>query len=119
EGHKDELTECLPNRLKAQGYDTFAFHGAAGLMYDRVRWYPDIGFNNTMFFEANSWPRRCYSFPGACDSDMVDFVAKSLDNPGKVFTYWLTLNSHYSYDSRDIHGDLFPCEKYAVPINSE
>ena len=61
--HKSEMSVCLPNKLKQKGYKTFAFHGAAGLMYDRVRWYPDVGFQELIFFETQSWPRRCYSFP--------------------------------------------------------
>lgn len=117
-GHEERLKGCLPNALKDRGYSTHAFHGAAGLMYDRLSWYPDIGFTNNTFFENHSWPRRCYSFPGACDSDMARHVKESLQQNGKVFSYWLTLNSHYSYDERDIHNDDFDCESVGVPAET-
>jgi len=119
EEHQAELSECLPNKLKHEGYKTFAFHGASGLMYDRVRWYPDIGFQNLTFFENESWPRRCFSFPGACDTDMADNVAQSFQGNEKVFSYWLTLNTHYSYDERDIHDGVIDCNILNVDQNSE
>ncbi|MGK0525317.1 MAG: hypothetical protein ACI92N_002969 [Pseudomonadales bacterium] len=119
QGHKSEMSGCLPNKLVQQGYKTFAFHGAAGLMYDRVRWYPDLGFQESTFFETQSWPRRCYSFPGACDSDMADYVRESFNVEGKVFSYWLTLNSHFSYDTRDIREEGLSCETLGIPGDSQ
>ncbi len=119
EEHQSELLKCLPNQLKKKGYNTFAFHGAAGLMYDRVRWYPDIGFEKSTFFESQPWPRRCFSFPGACDSDMAGYVASSFEGSNKVFSYWLTLNSHYSYDARDIHREIPLCRNIGVEESSE
>ncbi|MCW8125641.1 sulfatase-like hydrolase/transferase [Microbulbifer halophilus] len=119
EEHTEELKQCLPNLLKKRGYKTHAFHGAAGLMYDRMRWYPDVGFDKMTFFESHVWPRRCYSFPGACDSDMADYVKKSLEAKGKVFSYWLTLNSHYTYDKRDIHSDYLDCEHFNLKVGSQ
>tara|TARA_B100002003_G_scaffold247267_1_gene278493 strand:- start:4650 stop:6050 length:1401 start_codon:yes stop_codon:yes gene_type:complete len=119
EDHKSDLSVCLPNRLKEKGYVTHAFHGAAGMMYDRVRWYPDIGFQHSTFFESKKWPRRCFSFPGACDSDMASHVADSFIHDDKVFSYWLTLNSHHSYDPRDIHGETLDCEDSGIPEESQ
>lgn len=117
--HQSELSGCLPNQLKEKGYNTFAFHGASGLMYDRVRWYPDIGFQNVTFFETKPWPRRCFSFPGACDSDMANYVAESFSGEQKVFSYWLTLNSHHSYDERDIHDGEINCRVFNIEQDSE
>lgn len=119
EEHAGELKQCLPNLLKMKGYKTYAFHGAAGLMYDRVKWYPDIGFENMTFFESHVWPRRCYSFPGACDSDMVGYIKRSLEERGKVFSYWLTLNSHYMYDKRDILSSYLDCERFDLKAGSQ
>ena len=119
EEHETELSGCLPNVLRQKGYKTFAFHGASGLMYDRVRWYPDIGFQNLTFFESEPWPRRCFSFPGACDSDMADYVAQSFSGEPKVFSYWLTLNSHHSYDERDIHDEVIDCRVFGIDEASE
>lgn len=111
--------ECLPNLLKVNGYSTRAMHGAVGLMYDRARWYPRAGFEKVTFFESREWPARCYSFPGACDMDLLGEIEKEFALPGKRFFYWLTLNSHSFYDSRDIRYDVFDCEHYGVEGRSE
>lgn len=105
---------CLPRKLKQLGYSTMSMHGASGLMYDRARWYPRVGFENMIFFESRAWPRRCYSFPGACDLDMRGEVEKYFAFQGKRFFYWLTLNTHSFYDSRDLSRDFFDCERYGV-----
>ena len=117
-GHERSLDKCVPNRMKKAGYETFAFHGAAGLMYDRAKWYPTIGFDNTTFFENYSWPSRCYSFPGACDVDMANMVSKAFRSSGKIFGYWLTLNTHHYYDLRDLSVDAFNCQAFGVDVNT-
>ncbi|MBZ9611345.1 sulfatase-like hydrolase/transferase [Rheinheimera maricola] len=105
---------CLPNKLKQSGYKTYAMHGATGVMYDRIYWYPRAGFESSTFFETQVWPRRCFSFPGACDIDMIETASKALSSSDPTFLYWLTLNSHSVYDTRDIHIDLFDCENFNV-----
>lgn len=118
-----EVTEgfekCLPNLLREKEYNTRAMHGAVGLMYDRARWYPRAGFEKVTFFESKKWPSRCYSFPGACDIDMLEEIEREFSMPGKRFFYWLTLNSHSFYDSRDIRYDVFDCEHFGITTASE
>ena len=106
--------DCLPNKLRAAGYKTHAMHGATGVMYDRIYWYPRAGFDSSTFFETKAWPRRCFSFPGACDIDMIESASKAFSSSGPTFLYWLTLNSHSVYDTRDIHLDIFDCESFNV-----
>jgi phosphoglycerol transferase MdoB-like AlkP superfamily enzyme len=72
-----------------------------------------------LFFENRIWPRRCFSFPGACDLDMFDDVIKFFDAPGQRFFYWLTLNTHARYDARDIDEYKFDCEVFNVSASSE
>lgn len=110
---------CLPQRLQALGYSTAALHGAASVMYDRRHWYPRAGFRQTSFFEDEVWPRRCHSFPGSCDLDLLPKVEAFFTEPGKRFFYWLTLNSHPPYDARDIHVDVFDCKAFAIPESTE
>jgi phosphoglycerol transferase MdoB-like AlkP superfamily enzyme len=111
---------CLPGFFKRQGYATHAVHGAVGLMYDRVHWYPRVGFDERVFFESGSWKERCYSFPGACDLELMTVQLKPLLNrKGKDFIYWLTLNTHSFYDSRDLRGDFFDCAEYGVLVGGE
>ncbi|RJG16785.1 hypothetical protein D4A39_13270 [Alcanivorax profundi] len=111
---RDELSMCLPNILKKDGYKTFSMHGAAGLMYDRTSWYPKVGFDSAVFFESKVWERRCYSFPGACDADMFEELQGAFEQEGKVFYYWLTLNSHSIYDLRDLDKRRVDCEKLGI-----
>ncbi|WP_394239977.1 sulfatase-like hydrolase/transferase [Halopseudomonas laoshanensis] len=110
---------CLGNKLKLLGYTTGAMHGATGMMYDRSHWYPRAGFEETIFFENKLWPRRCFSFPGACDLDMLEEVESFFDAPDPRFFYWLTLNSHARYDVRDIEKTLFNCDAFDIPTDSE
>lgn len=110
---------CLPNHLKAKGYVTASLHGATGLMYDRIHWYPRAGLDERLFFEDRLWSRRCYSFPGACDVDLFPEVRRYFSKGGKRFLYWLTLNTHGPYDLRDLDHDLFDCSLYGVSVHSE
>lgn len=116
---KQGFEPCLANRLKARGYSAVAMHGATGMMYDRRHWYPRAGFQKAIFFEDNIWPRRCFSFPGACDLDMLAEIEVFFADPGSKFFYWLTLNSHAPYDRRDIMKENFDCKAFAIPTNSE
>ncbi|MDR9469252.1 sulfatase-like hydrolase/transferase [Marinospirillum sp.] len=113
-GLNKDYSRCLPNKLQNKGYTSLAVHGATSNVYDRYAWYPDVGFQETLFYENRNWPRRCYSFPGACDLDMLEEVADFLQEPGKRFAYWLTLNSHATYDSRDIFEDHFDCSTFSI-----
>lgn len=110
---------CLPNKLKAQGYTTAAMHGAVSLMYDRKDWYPRAGLDKRIFFETKVWPRRCYSFPGACDLDLMQEIPEFFSVSGKRFFYWLTLNSHSLYDKRDIVRDVFSCADFKLDPATE
>lgn len=110
---------CLPNQLRTAGYETLSLHAATGMMYDRIYWYPRVGFDRSVFFESRFWPRRCYSFPGGCDADMFDELHSFFQEPGKRFLYWLTLNSHAPYDVRDIRNDRFDCAEFEIESSSE
>lgn len=115
---KQGFENCLPNQLKQLGYETSAYHGALGIMYDRKDWYPRAGFEKTFFYESKPWKSRCYSFPGICDTEISDAIAEQFKSNDKQFVYWLTLNSHAPYDLRDIQYDLLKCEEYDIDANS-
>lgn len=111
---------CLPQRLKEFGYTTTAVHGAVGVMYDRIHWYPKAGFDQLVFKESLNWKSQCYSFPGVCDWEIGErYISSAFDSHDKSFVYWLTLNSHSIYDKRDIKQPLFDCAEYLLPENSE
>lgn len=100
----DALADCMPASLYAKGYKTISLHGAHGTMYDRLQWYPAVGFHEMIFKEVLpiSEKKECHSFPGYCDRYLFDIAAEKLASTSKTFLYWLTLNSHTPYDRRDI-----------------
>lgn len=111
------FNECLPHFYQNLGYETVAVHGALGLMYDRQYWYPRAGFQKMLFRDQglNLPSSRCYSFPGNCDRDIARRIIEQFDdNKHKLFLYWLTLNTHSIYDTRDLKTDLFNCNAYSI-----
>jgi len=67
-------------------------------MFDRIKWYPNIGFQRMIFRNEliKDKPQVCgMVFKGACDTDIgerVAMMAKGREPP--QFLYWLTLNTH-------------------------
>lgn len=112
---------CLPNKLIKQNYKTFGLHGANSIIYDRMNWYPRIGLQNTIFFENLTHPSLCYSFSGACDNKLFSHVKTTFseNKDNKVFYYWLTLNTHYPYDLRDLNKKRFNCLNHDIPVDTE
>lgn len=113
---EDLSVECLPNKLRTDGYRTIALHGASGHMYHRNKWYPKIGFEESYFFD-NPIVKvdQCFSFPGYCDVSLMDSVKRKIIDEKKILFYWLTLNSHIPYDPRDLKNrDDRACEKLNI-----
>lgn len=113
-----EFSNCLPELLNQQGYDTYSVHGADGNLYDRYRWYPLIGFEHTLFKEDFEEARDCKSFSGKCDYDLFEPIADILASKEKVLLYWLTLNTHAPYDDYLFVND-FNCEDFSLKEKSE
>lgn len=104
---------CLPLLLQQRGYRTHGVHAASGLMYRRLEWFASAGLQDATFFQNYAGQaRRCYSFPGWCDVDLMPHVSRLLQQTDRSFVYWLTLNSHVPYDRRDIldSGHTVACE---------
>ncbi len=111
---KTGFEDCLPHYYKDLGYKTVAVHGAVSYMYDRIHWYPRVGFDELLFRDNNlNLPNsRCFSFPGNCDKDIASVITTQFQNNDKLFLYWLTLNTHSVYDKRDLYTDLFDCNEF-------
>jgi len=98
------LAPCLPSLLKQHGYETAAFHGYTGAMFDRVHWYPELQFDHTYFEEQFTGDFRFHrcggALPGVCDSDIAQAIGDRLiASPMRLqFLYWVTLNSHLPVD---------------------
>lgn len=101
--------KCLPSRLRAQGWQTQAFHGASPRMYRRSDWYPQVGFEHMYFLpELMTVGKLCANVPGTCDYSIADRVVQTLHEPGRQFSYWMTLNSHTPYKLADLSSPDVP-----------
>lgn len=118
--NRAEFKHCLPQILANRGFKTYALHVAPHTMYERNLWYPLIGFQQSIFFESQKWPRLCHSFGGACDIDANKIIINAFSNLDKrVFFHWMTLNTHANYDKRDILSDRVNCEKIGLVTDSD
>ena len=92
--------ECLPARLAARGYATYAVYASTGRMFGMFDWYPNIGFAHLLFEEhmrARGAVGRCGAvFRSACDGAAAGIVQELLTTPVDEprFVYWLTIDSH-------------------------
>lgn len=94
-----ELTDCLPDRLAAMGYETTAIHGMNRGLFKRNEWYAKLGFQQVLFrreLKAQGLPLCSGAFDGICDGAIADWIGERLEQPSEQprFTYWMTLNSH-------------------------
>jgi hypothetical protein len=95
---------CLPESLRAEGYETYAWHNYSGTFFNRLHWYEDIGFQHRTFqrhmLEATPTLRRCGgTFTGVCDEEIPEMLLRAIRaEPGRKFLYWLTVSSHFPVD---------------------
>jgi phosphoglycerol transferase MdoB-like AlkP superfamily enzyme len=87
--------------LRSRGYTSIALHAFSGGMFEREKWYPEVGFDKELFGEdlLKTTHRSCGgAFLGACDADLAPVItaeARQAAKGGKPrFIYWLTLNTH-------------------------
>lgn len=103
------LPPCLPGQLKSLGYETFSLHGYNGMLFQRLDWYPLLGFDRLVFDDQlSTMPGmvKCGRlFHGACDSSAVAVVRNELtrNSEQRQFVYWLTLSTHFPLGKPD-HG---------------
>jgi phosphoglycerol transferase MdoB-like AlkP superfamily enzyme len=89
---------CLPHKMKEHGYNTLALHNFTGAFFDRLQWYPKLGFDNEFFFKdlVSSTHRLCGGpFRGPCDADVAPIITQKLREAKQpTFFYWMTLSTH-------------------------
>ncbi len=93
---------CLVAQLQEQGFNTLAFHGYSGTFFNRLEWYPNLGFDEIFFINELDdllvEDSRCGKgiFSGVCDTDILKIIHQRLldESLEKEFIYWLTLNTH-------------------------
>lgn len=89
---------CLPALLKPLGYSVESVHGFAPAMFARNSWYPELGFERSIFapdlVRAGVTQRCGFVFPGICDTSVWQWLAPQLQRDRKQVIYWLTLSGH-------------------------
>jgi len=116
----DIQTECLPKRLRDEGYATVSYHGYQSNFFDRIQWYPTMGFERSYFFEdlrrtLPDQPLFRSVFTGIRDTDIAKLVhTELLTDPTRErkFIYWLTLNSHLPVSPMPLEHS-FQCNDFA------
>jgi hypothetical protein len=112
---KTGFQQCFPNQLKKLGYKTHGIHNATNLIYGRNSWYKLAGFQEAYFKENLNISRYCIPFEGVCDWDILPVLRQQFTGNEKIFSYWMTLTSHFHYAKSDIHDQRFQCADYDIP----
>ncbi len=95
---------CLPRQFRDLGYQTSAYHGYLGTMFNRGDWYRRVGFSEVNFLKQLGGIAMCNgAFYGACDTAVADLLRKRLKESATAaappqFLYWMTLNGHLPVD---------------------
>jgi hypothetical protein len=114
----EPAADCLPARLRENGYRTYSVHGFYEGFFDRDIWYPRIGIDTPLFAEqltrdfAGQVPSRCgLTFRGLCDREVAGVVRELLvaEPARRKFVYWLTLNTHMPFNPAEAKP-RFGCE---------
>lgn len=105
---------CLPKVLADKGYQTTAFHGANGKLYDRYSWYRKAGFQNFLFAENFLDAKKCKAFNGVCDDEVFPIIKDYFKEDKPLFFHWMTLTSHAVYAKKDIYSQRLDCEYYEI-----
>lgn len=100
-----EMPPCLPRQLASLGYGSVAMHAYNGALFERLDWYPRVGFQRMHFADAVAPPgsKGCgLLFHGPCDDAVIPRLRQELRRPveERAFIYWLTLSSHFPLDPR-------------------
>jgi hypothetical protein len=112
---------CLPKKLAQEGYTTVAFHNNTGGFYDRLRWYPNIGF--ATFIDRNAmlgkgYKPSQYAFGGIADKDMAKEISSWLATHKKILAHWITLDSHGPYN-KALAPEVIDCKKLGITEAAE
>ena len=89
------LPFCLGNALKAEGYQTWAYHNYIGEFYNRSLTHPNMGYT---FQAADSGLNIQVDWPSS-DLDMiVESVDDYIDTGSPFHAYYMTFSGHYQYN---------------------
>lgn len=113
--------QCKPKLYKDNNFFTFSLHAGGSKFYNRYRWYGSAGFTKSFFFGDLNIKKTCTSnWQGYCDITLFDSFFSNLDLRKNSFGYWLTLNSHYPYDTKDLlNKDKSECAQLGLPLDED
>jgi hypothetical protein len=118
---RQELRDCLPDRLAELGYHSVAFHGMRGRVFNRSVWWDRMGLQESFFKEQlqrDGLPDCVGAYVGTCDAAIAESIERRLELPSRspTFLYWVTLHSHLPVPIPSPFRDVFPCSQ--GPFNS-
>lgn len=95
-----DLSRCLPWRLRQQGYQTLALDSAADFWPGGANWYGLLGFQRVMTFD--SFHRLglptfiAGPFRSIRDQEVAGWIANTLSAPTAAprLVFWLTMSAH-------------------------
>lgn len=104
--HNANLSSCLPRKLSNLGWKTIGYHGFSKSMFNRDKWWYELGLQELYFSGSIPSSSVCGSlFKGVCDRDVIIFAAQKLVEKN-VFSYVLTLDTHLPVTQIDVDDDL-------------
>ena len=120
----DALKNCLPNRLRSNGYRTLYTHGFRPEMFDRLSWLPKMGFDETLFhsqLRQSGLPDCGGPFRGTCDAALGQWIGQRLEAEPeqKHFFAFLTLNSHLPVTADEDSSAILGCGTPGAEIEDE
>ena len=106
------------NRIKKYKealYETWYLHGYDKNFYDRAKTYGAFGFDSLKFRSdlRDSLDICFFGFQGICDTAMITYIDKLLQDSVKKMIYWTTLDSHTPYDLQKT-ADTSLCKEYEL-----
>lgn len=109
--------QCIPHQFRSIGWHTVGAHNFSARMFDRNRWWPQIGIDEQLF--ANELyqvsPALCDgAFRGPCDETNIRFLFGRLHG-SKQFLYGLTVNAHLPLLDTEVEAGLLAlCSKHQL-----
>ena len=108
------LPFCLGNALRAEGYQTYAYHNYMGTFYNRVQTHPNMGYD---FRALGCGLELPYAWP-ASDEDMMKATVDDYLSADRPFhAYYMTMSGHYKYDWENDMSEKHRAEVEALPYS--
>lgn len=97
----------------SQGYTTYGFHSFSGNMFNRIVWWKNIGIQHTYFKENYLLDNingseniiKESSFPSINDTVMYNYMLTKTNSENKIFSYFLTENTHLPFSMKVIEKE--------------